>query len=96
VEVLLHSSLPPELARRAFLTPCDDIADEVQRRLEKSMAIRLVDKRPVGETPTGATETVALPGNRKWSDNRIGMEKSGRHARAAVLPQGPLTIPYLA
>ncbi|HTA31138.1 MAG TPA: nickel-dependent lactate racemase, partial [Candidatus Cybelea sp.] len=35
VEVLLHSSLPPELARRAFLTPCDDIAAEVQRRLEK-------------------------------------------------------------
>jgi lactate racemase len=56
VEVLLHSSLPDELARRAFLTPCSDIGAEIARRLE------------------------AL----------------GPHARVAVLPQGPLTIPYLA
>jgi hypothetical protein len=34
----------------------------------------LVDKRPVGETPTGATETVALPGTQKLSAKRIGMK----------------------
>jgi nickel-dependent lactate racemase len=56
VEVLLHSSLSDDLARRAFLTPCRDIGAEVARRLE------------------------AL----------------GPQARVAVLPQGPLTIPYLA
>jgi hypothetical protein len=37
------------------------------------MPIRLVDKRPVGETPTGATGTVALPGTLKMSAKRIGM-----------------------
>jgi lactate racemase len=56
VEVLLYSSLPDDVARRAFLTPCSDIGAEVARRLE------------------------AL----------------GPQARVAVLPQGPLTIPYLA
>ena len=39
-----------------------------------SMPIRLIDKWSVGETPTGATETVALPGTQKLSVNRIGME----------------------
>jgi hypothetical protein len=52
----LYSTLPEDLARRAFLTPCRDIGAEVAQRLE------------------------AL----------------GPHARVAVLPQGPLTIPYLA
>ncbi len=56
VKVMLYSTLPDDLARRAFLTPCPDIGSEVARRLE------------------------AL----------------GPHARVAVLPQGPLTIPYLA
>jgi nickel-dependent lactate racemase len=56
VDVLLYSSLPDDLARRAFLTPCRDIGAEVARRLESL----------------------------------------GPHARVAVLPQGPLTIPYLA
>jgi nickel-dependent lactate racemase len=56
VKVMLYSTLPDDLARRAFLTPCPDIGAEVARRLE------------------------AL----------------GPHARVAVLPQGPLTIPYLA
>jgi nickel-dependent lactate racemase len=56
VEVLLYSTLPDDLARRAFLTPCRDISAEVAQRLQ------------------------AL----------------GPHARVAVLPQGPLTIPYLA
>ena len=55
-EVMLYSSLPDDLARRAFLNPCHDIGAAVARRLE------------------------AL----------------GPDARVAVLPQGPLTIPYLA
>ncbi|MGA2176195.1 MAG: nickel-dependent lactate racemase [Verrucomicrobiota bacterium] len=55
-EVLLHSSLPDDIVRRAFLRPCRDIGAAVRQRL------------------------AAL----------------GPHARAAVLPQGPLTIPYLA
>jgi nickel-dependent lactate racemase len=55
-EVLLYSSLPDEMARRAFLEPCHDIGAAVTRRLEKL----------------------------------------GPQARVAVLPQGPLTIPYLA
>jgi hypothetical protein len=38
--------------------------------------IRFIDKRSVGETPTGATETVALPGTQKLSVNRIGTEIS--------------------
>ena len=56
VEVLLYSSLPDDVVRRAFLSPCRDVGAAVARRLE------------------------AL----------------GPHARVAVLPQGPLTIPYLA
>jgi lactate racemase len=56
VEVLLYSSLPDEVVRRAFLQPCRDIGATVARRLE------------------------AL----------------GPQARVAALPQGPLTIPYLA
>ena len=55
-EVLLHSSLPDEVVRKCFLTPCHDIEKVVRERLEKL----------------------------------------GREARVAVLPQGPLTIPYLA
>ncbi|MEP6662635.1 MAG: nickel-dependent lactate racemase [Verrucomicrobiota bacterium] len=55
-EVLLYSSLPDEIVRRAFLTPCHDIGKAVQKRLERL----------------------------------------GNDARVAVLPQGPLTIPYLA
>lgn len=54
-EVLLYSSLPDEIVRTAFLTPCHDIGKAVQERLEK------LDPE----------------------------------ARVAVLPQGPLTIPYL-
>ena len=54
--VLLHSSLPDEIVKTAFLTPCPDISAEVGRRLEQA----------------------------------------GPNARVAVLPQGPLTIPYLA
>jgi nickel-dependent lactate racemase len=54
--ILLHSSLPDEAVRRAWLTPCHDIAAAVQDELA-----------------------------------RLGPE-----ARVAVLPQGPLTIPYLA
>jgi nickel-dependent lactate racemase len=53
--VFLHSSLPDDLVRRAFLTPCHDICATVRRRLAEL----------------------------------------GPHARVAVLPQGPLTIPYL-
>jgi nickel-dependent lactate racemase len=53
--VLLHSSLPDELARVAFLTPCRDISATVREKL------------------------AAL----------------GPTARVAVLPQGPLTIPYI-
>jgi nickel-dependent lactate racemase len=56
VEVLLHSTLPEDIVRRAFLSPCHDIGATVARRL------------------------AAL----------------GSEARVAVLPQGPLTIPYLA
>jgi len=33
-EVLLYSSLPDDIARRAFLTPCHDISAAVARRLE--------------------------------------------------------------
>ena len=54
-EVWLHSSLPDDVARRAFLHPCHDIGAAVRQRLE-----------------------------------------AGAEARVAVLPQGPLTIPYLA
>ncbi len=54
--VLVYSSLPDEVVRGAFLTPCHDIGAEVARRLD-------------------------------------GL---GPGARVAVLPQGPLTIPYLA
>ncbi len=55
-EVLLHSALPEEIVRQAFLRPCGDIGAAVQQRL------------------------AAL----------------GPQARVAVLPQGPLTIPFLA
>jgi nickel-dependent lactate racemase len=55
-EVLLYSSLPDDIVRRAYLQRCTDIGAEVQRRLQKL----------------------------------------GPDARVAVLPQGPLTIPYLA
>jgi nickel-dependent lactate racemase len=55
-EVLLYSTLPDDLVRRAFLTPCRDIGAAVARRLESL----------------------------------------GPQARVAVLPQGPLTIPYLS
>jgi hypothetical protein len=44
--------------------------------MEDSMPIRLVGETTVGETPTGATETVALPGTGKLSANRIGMKDS--------------------
>ncbi len=54
--VLVHSSLPDEIIRGAHLTPCCDIAAEVQKELGRR----------------------------------------GPGARVAVLPQGPLTIPYLA
>ncbi len=54
-EVLLYSSLPEEVVRAAFLTPCQDIGAAVGDRLRKL----------------------------------------GPNARVAVLPQGPLTIPYL-
>jgi lactate racemase len=53
--VLLHSSLPDEVARAAHLTPCSDISAAVKECLESK----------------------------------------GNGARVAVLPQGPLTIPYL-
>ena len=55
-EVLLYSSLPEEVVKTAFLTPCKDIGQAVKERLSKL----------------------------------------GPNARVAVLPQGPLTIPYLA
>jgi nickel-dependent lactate racemase len=55
-DVLLYSSLPEEVVRRAFLKSCPDIGAAVRQKLE------------------------AL----------------GPAARVAVLPQGPLTIPYLA
>jgi nickel-dependent lactate racemase len=54
-EVILYSSLADDVVRRAFLTPCRDIAAAVRNRLQ-----------------TLSPE-----------------------ARVAVLPQGPLTIPYL-
>ncbi|MBI4418088.1 MAG: nickel-dependent lactate racemase [Ignavibacteriales bacterium] len=54
--VLLKSSMPDEVVRKAHLTPCHDIAAEVQ-------------------------SVVA---------------QQGGHSRIAVLPYGPLTIPYLA
>jgi lactate racemase len=54
-EVLLYSSLPGEVVRRALLQPCHDIGAAVAQRLEML----------------------------------------GSQARVAVLPQGPLTIPYL-
>jgi nickel-dependent lactate racemase len=53
--VLLHSSLPDEVVKACHLTPCPDIAAEVERRLQAA----------------------------------------GPQSRVAVLPQGPLTIPYL-
>lgn len=55
-EVLLYSSIPDEIVRRAHLTPCHDIAEAVNVRLAKL----------------------------------------GPDARVAALPQGPLTLPYLA
>jgi lactate racemase len=54
--VLLYSSLPDDVVRRCFLTPCPDISAAVRERLAVL----------------------------------------GPNARVAVLPQGPLTIPYLA
>jgi nickel-dependent lactate racemase len=54
--VQLYSSLSDDIVRRAFLTPCHDIADAVRKKLSEL----------------------------------------GPEARVAVLPQGPLTIPYLA
>jgi hypothetical protein len=35
--------------------------DKTKPGQEKSVPMRLVDKKAVGETPTGATGTVALP-----------------------------------
>jgi nickel-dependent lactate racemase len=55
-KVLLHSSLPDDIVRAAYLTPCPDISAAVTERLQEL----------------------------------------GPDARVAVLPQGPLTIPYLA
>ncbi len=55
-KVLLYSSLPDEIVRKAFLTPCHDITAAVEMELTRF----------------------------------------GPDARVAVLPQGPLTIPYLA
>lgn len=54
--VLIHSTLPEEVTRAAFLTPCPDISRFVVEKLKEL----------------------------------------GPDARVAVLPQGPLTIPYLA
>jgi nickel-dependent lactate racemase len=54
--VLLHSSLPDDVVRSAFLTPCHDVGATVRAKLASL----------------------------------------GAEARVAVLPQGPLTIPYLA
>jgi nickel-dependent lactate racemase len=53
--VLVHSSLPEDLLRRAHLEPCPDIGEAV----------------------------------------RTALLNSGPGARVAVLPLGPLTIPYL-
>jgi nickel-dependent lactate racemase len=55
-KVMLYSSLPEEIVRTVFLTPCRDIGAAVKKRLDEL----------------------------------------GPNARVAVLPQGPLTIPYLA
>jgi lactate racemase len=54
--VLIHSTLPEDVTRRAFLEPCPDIGKTVRELLERE----------------------------------------GPSARVAVLPQGPLTVPYLA
>jgi nickel-dependent lactate racemase len=54
-KVLLHSSLPDDVVRVAFLTPCEDIGATVREELKRH----------------------------------------GPDSRVAVLPQGPLTIPYL-
>ena len=54
--VLLYSSLPDDVVRSVFLTPCHDIGLAVRQRLAQL----------------------------------------GPESRVAVLPQGPLTIPYLA
>lgn len=51
------------------------------------MPVRLVDKESVGETPTGATETVALPGTQELSANRIGMQLVSGFAKLPVLQQ---------
>jgi nickel-dependent lactate racemase len=53
--VLVHSSLPDDLLRRAHLEPCPDIGEAV----------------------------------------RTALQRCGPGARVAVLPLGPLTIPYL-
>jgi nickel-dependent lactate racemase len=55
-DILLYSSIPDEIVRRAHLTPCHDIARAVNERLAQL----------------------------------------GPDARVAALPQGPLTLPYLA
>lgn len=54
-DVWLHSSLPDDIVRAAFLKPCPDIGNTVRQKLQTLDA----------------------------------------NARVAVLPQGPLTIPYL-
>lgn len=54
-KVLLHSSIPDEIVRKAHLTPCHDIGAEVRQLLAAA----------------------------------------GPESCVAVLPQGPLTIPYL-
>jgi hypothetical protein len=46
--------------------------------LKNSMPMRLVEKEAVGETPTGATETVALPGTEELPANRMGMQEGVR------------------
>jgi hypothetical protein len=43
----------------------------VPARLEESMPVRLIDKWSVGETPTGATETLALVRLRKSVHRRV-------------------------
>ena len=54
--------------------------------------IRLIDKWPVGGTPTGATETVALPGTEKLSVNRIGMVIFTYDANSGSTRSGTLTV----
>lgn len=54
--VLLYSSIPDAMVRKAYLTPCHDVGMEVRRLLDVA----------------------------------------GPESRVAVLPQGPLTIPYIA